>query len=482
MSENSNRRTWVKRFAVVFFTIMLLLTFFSNTIMNYSLPRVSTHEVSSDKIASKVRGSGMVESSGLKEVMVNESREITEVLVKVGDEVKEGDVLLRLKEGESTELVQAEKELALLKESYQNQILLNEIPADLVAKAEKGGVNYETASKELENLRKAKEEAGKKVENIQKQLQEVQKSVEESEIPSDNSDNKYDENNEDVFFEDEMTEGGISEDISNTANMKNNVINAIENRQIGELSSQLEQANKELTIATEAHAKYLENITTINDLKSQYEAIKESETALAKLKENVVGNEIKAEVSGIIMSVDVKKKDLTMPELPLITIQDTSKGYTVSINVTKEQASKVKKGDEAEISNSWYYDDVKAVLSNIKIDKNDPMKGRILVFDISGGVSDGEEISLSVGEKSRSYDYVVPNSAIKEDKNGKFILVIKEKSSPLGNRYIATRVGVEILSSDDSKTAVKGAIEGGEYVITTANKMVNVGDYVRLSD
>ena len=76
----------------------------------------------------------------------------------------------------------------------------------------------------------------------------------------------------------------------------------------------------------------------------------------------------------------------------------------------------------------------------------------------------------------------MPNSAIKEDKNGKFILVIKEKSSPLGNRYIATRVGVEILSSDDSKTAVKGAIEGGEYVITTANKMVNVGDYVRLSD
>lgn len=447
MKEKSNRRIWVKRVAIVFFTIMLLLTFFSNTIMNYSLPRVATQEIISDKISSKVRGSGVVESAGLKEIIITESREVTEVLVKTGDEVKAGDVLIKLKEGESTELASAEKELESLKAAYQNQILLNEISSDLVKKAESGGINYQTATNELSTLRTAKEQAEKKVETIQGQLEEAQKMVADSESQ--------------INYLEET---------------------AIENQQIAELTKQLEQANVELVKATEAHTKYLENITTVNDLKAQYEAIKESEAEIEKLKKNTVGDEIKADVSGIVMSVDVKKGDMTLAELPLITIQDTTKGYTLSFSVTKEQASKVKKGDEAEISNGWYYGDVKAVLSNIKVDPAEPSKGRILVFNITGDVEVGEEMSLSIGEKSRSYDYVVPNSAIREDKNGNFILVIKEKSSPLGNRYIATRVDVEIIASDDSKTAVKGAIEGGEYVITTANKMVNVGDYVRFAD
>lgn len=477
MNENSKRRTLVKCVTIVFFTVILLLTFFSNTIMNYSLPKVATYEITSDKISAKVRGSGVVESAGVKEVMIKESREVSEVLVKVGDEVKEGDVLIKLKEGESTDIILASKEVESLKASYQNQILISEISKDLVTKAENGGINYDTASKELENLRKSKEDAQKKVENIQKQLKDEQDKHEKENAKNDYSGNFFDGDLSEELFEDEMSVENILE--NNAITNENKVI---ENQEILELTKQLEQANKELADATEAHSKYLENITTINDLKSQYEAIKESEAELQKLKENVVGNEIKAEVSGIIMSVDVKKKDLTMPELPLVTIQDMTKGYTLSFSVPKEQASKVKKGDEAQVVDSWYYDDVKAVLSNIKIDKTEPLRNRILEFEITGGVNVGEELSLSIGEKSHSYDYVVPNSAIKEDKNGNFILVIKEKSSPLGNRYIATRVDVEIITSDDSKSAIKGEVEGGEYVITTANKMINIGDYVRFND
>ena len=44
IKENANprnRREWVKNIIIVFLLVMLLLTFFSNTIMNYSLPEVS---------------------------------------------------------------------------------------------------------------------------------------------------------------------------------------------------------------------------------------------------------------------------------------------------------------------------------------------------------------------------------------------------------------------------------------------------------
>ena len=41
----SRRKDTVKNLIIIFLTIMLLLTFFSNTIMNYSLPQVATQYV-----------------------------------------------------------------------------------------------------------------------------------------------------------------------------------------------------------------------------------------------------------------------------------------------------------------------------------------------------------------------------------------------------------------------------------------------------
>ena len=77
---------------------------------------------------------------------------------------------------------------------------------------------------------------------------------------------------------------------------------------------------------------------------------------------------------------------------------------------------------------------------------------------------------------------VVPNSAIRKDSNGSFVLVVTVKSSPLGNRYTATRVDVEVIASDDTSSAVTGALNQNDYVITTSSKPITSGDMVRLPD
>ena len=103
MNEKSGkRRDWVKNAAIVFLTIMLILTFFSNTIMNYSLPEVAIQYIQSGTITSKVRGTGTVQSSSLYNVKVAESRKVTSVEVKTGDTVQVGDVICYLDEMEST--------------------------------------------------------------------------------------------------------------------------------------------------------------------------------------------------------------------------------------------------------------------------------------------------------------------------------------------------------------------------------------------
>ena len=70
------KRDWIKNATIVFLIIMLLLTFFSNTIMNYSLPEVSAQYVNSGSIQAKVRGSGTVQAGDPYTVTAETSRKI----------------------------------------------------------------------------------------------------------------------------------------------------------------------------------------------------------------------------------------------------------------------------------------------------------------------------------------------------------------------------------------------------------------------
>ena len=99
----SKRREWVKNAAIIFLVIMLILTFFSNTIMNYSLPEVATQYVQSGSITAKVRGTGNVEATDPYHVIAKESRVIKSVAVTQGDIVEKDEKMRLIEEfGEET--------------------------------------------------------------------------------------------------------------------------------------------------------------------------------------------------------------------------------------------------------------------------------------------------------------------------------------------------------------------------------------------
>ena len=166
----------------------------------------------------------------------------------------------------------------------------------------------------------------------------------------------------------------------------------------------------------------------------------------------------------------------------LCTIQVPDLGYTMSFSVTNEQARRLKPGDSATVSNYYWGNQVVATLESIKADPKNPQTQKLLTFDVQGDVTPGAEITISVGQKSANYDVVVPNSAIRSDTNGSFVLAIESKNSPLGNRYIARRVEVKVLAEDDLNSAVTADLSYGDYVITTSNAPVKNGDMVRLAD
>ena len=263
-----------------------------------------------------------------------------------------------------------------------------------------------------------------------------------------------------------------------------------------DLNTQIAQATNSKTQAETQVANITEEITKLEteksdlvkaltaelNLSAQNAQIAQKEEEIERLKEKSVGSTITAPVAGTVASINLVAGESTKPEEVLAVIQPAGKGFTMSFSATTEQAKKLSVGDVAELQNAWYYDNVKATLASIKPDPDDPAQKKLLTFNVEGDVQAGQALSVSVGQRSSEYELVVPNSAIREDNNGKFILIVESKSSPLGNRYIATRVDVEVLASDDTHTAISAGLYGYEYVITTATKPVEAGKQVRLTD
>lgn len=110
--NDAKKKDWAKNAIIVFLIIMLLLTFFSNTITNYTLPRVTEKYMMEGYITSGIRKSGTVEAGEIYTVKAEESRMITSVAVEKEMHVNKGDPIYYLEDMESDELLKAEDELA----------------------------------------------------------------------------------------------------------------------------------------------------------------------------------------------------------------------------------------------------------------------------------------------------------------------------------------------------------------------------------
>ncbi|HIS98097.1 MAG TPA: hypothetical protein IAD42_08985, partial [Candidatus Scatomorpha pullistercoris] len=227
----------------------------------------------------------------------------------------------------------------------------------------------------------------------------------------------------------------------------------------------------------------------LSRMAKQIQTLKDKIAALSAGEQDengvVTGGQVVSEVNGVVKEINVSAGSNTDPNTAAITVEVPDRGYTVSMSVTNEQAQKVVIGDSAEISTGyWGGSDMQARLVGVRADTQNPQSGgKLLVFDVTGSdIESGTQASISIGQRSQNYETIVPNSALRSDSNGSFVLVVVAKSSPLGNRFVATRVDVTELAKDDVNTAVSGGISAYDMVLTTSTKPVEDGMLVRLPD
>lgn len=578
----TDRKDKIKNITIIFLLVMLILTFFSNTIMNYSLVEVSTQQVTSGQITSKVRGSGSVEASESYSVTIEETRKIATVNVKKDAEVATGDLLFTLEDTDSDELDAAKKSLNEAQAAYESAVLTagitvaerqsieagkgssltqkqNEIAAanqrvkDAQAavdaaqasvdkiKAQIDAVSNSTADTTTEE--KAVLDAEKKNSEAQDSLtsaesaytpvksaydtalaslQSAQADLEEAKATRDALNasssataadkqtaetavataqakvNTADSNFKTCQANLNKVQGTYDSAKSAATDSKNALSNANYNLSVKKLTgtntaeannlqaqlntatAALTDANTALTNATNDQKKVNDKISGEVTIASAYKTMTDLQEEVAKLQAKSIGTEITSPISGTVTDIAVTAGTTVNANDVMMTIQPENKAYVLQFSVTENQAKKVRVGDTAEILNNWYGNDVSAVVSAIRKDPQN-RSNSIIICEMKGDVSVGDSYTLSIGEQSSNYDTIVPTSAIREDSNGKFILIIESKSTPLGNRYYARRVDVDVITSDDTKSAVTGALEGYEYVITTTTKPIKENEQVRLA-
>ncbi|MBQ7334145.1 MAG: biotin/lipoyl-binding protein, partial [Clostridia bacterium] len=116
MTESTTkRRIWIRNVIILVLIALLLLTLFSNTILNHSLPEVAVQYPQYASIASRIRATGTVEANQSYNVTIEQSRAVESISVRVGQKVNKGDVLMTLETGDSKELDDARLALSNLR-------------------------------------------------------------------------------------------------------------------------------------------------------------------------------------------------------------------------------------------------------------------------------------------------------------------------------------------------------------------------------
>jgi chromosome segregation ATPase len=640
--ENSKRKDRIKNAAIIFLAVMLVLTLFSNTILNISLPQVAVVMPGYASISEQIRGSGAVEAAASTDIKSSEERNIGAVMVEVGDPVVKGQTLIVLSDDDESRIEELQIALDSLQNEYDKMVLATgkdysiaelEISQleDSLEKAQKQLADYPKIKAAYDAAVKAKEAAEDAVSELELEKEHLDETI--SDLAAGNYDfldkddiaklkaiqdeiNEYNEKKTKAderiaALEREIADNGgadlsgasaalqaardavyakqeeldaakmdkessdqeytdrihalnaelnelkaqvrIKEQDYNSAadklNTETGLKNSLKTENSGRTNLQIQldrrtqaltdlrveinrklrlkaqdieekiaDAKKVITDATEAEteakedmqgteeeleekvksAEYSLETAKINlslkqqedaaasgqsavDLKAKLAEIDRAKARLNAAKGEGSGSEIKSTADGIVTSVNAVSGQTTTPGQTLVSVALAERGYELSFSVSNDQARRVSVGVAAEVMYLWNRE-ASAKLARITNDPSDPNNKKLLTFSINGDVSIGDNLQLSVGERSSEYSSVIPSSAIREDNNGKFVLVCAQKSTPFGSRYTAERVPVNVISTNGQQSAIDGSVENGVWIITTSTKPISEGTQVRLKN
>lgn len=591
--DRKRRKRIIRNIGVAFLAVMLVLTFFSNTIMNWSLVEVETGKVESGAITTEIRDTVPVETISTYQVSLPQSRKIESIHIALGDEVKEGDLLFTLGETDESDALEAlENELSQLRLEYQTALLEEPLPSYITdnaeiavlqksldqAKAERkalGETNLTLteAQTKLNDAQNKLSQQTASADKIKSQLSQIETNditypgireeviaLQEANYLLSQSQNAYDRETatlggqgypellqaietvqqeiewmasddpalaqaqarlfdlqtkrdalaptytaleraksaadlaEAALERKKQTENEkmLSQYDSACANVEEAARNAKKAEDEFNTVKRIKDAEGAVTAAQNAlNAKILslqvqqetdqkeqgKKRLRLDDLAAQ---ISKKESELDEMRQTLIGGEVRAKCGGIVSSMSAQVETLALKDEVLAEISVVDVGFEAVIRVEEKLSAQVTVGMKAQCSMDGRGGELTAEVISIRADVEGRTGQKLVVLKLQGDVAIGRYVTVTLPLSSQNFDTIVPKSALFADDTGYFLLLLKAKGSPLGNRYYVEKASVDIVAQNSSMAAVEGDVGYGDEIVIRASGILNGGDFVRL--
>jgi HlyD family secretion protein len=421
MSSTENtvnlRKKIIGKAILIFFAVMLLLTFFSNTINNFSLPKVTYETPSRGSIIKEISSEGSVQAQKVLDAYTQTNMQVLSLNVKTGDAVQKGQEIMTLDISSiqsqlEDESARCEQKKLSLKKLQQNSAA-NLLSCDRTVENSKNALN--SAKVNYDNIKALYTAGGDTESNLK------------------NAENNLQIAQMDYTLAKNARDKSINDSENDIKSLRYDI--EIEDRKILQLQEQLKLAS--VTAPADG---------VIIELNFQEGSMANSSAPLYKLSDTSKGFEFKTSVDYDLSSYLVKG-DAASVSIDSFAGR-TLEGKVIEITDTPQQRG-IKKDVYIEIS--------------------------------SEGLSGGESGSVDIKKNTGSYNALVSNSAVGQDNSGYFVYTVTESKGPLGNEYYAKKAYMTIGESDDLKTAVTNGLNGMDKVIDYSDKPLSDGTRIMLT-
>ncbi len=424
----------------VFLGGMWLCTVISKSIYASKLPIVSTESIESKYVEHIVNVDGIVVAGEKNPVTALAGLRVEKLMVQVGDQVEEGDVLFTIDMADLASIME-EKQTAIAKIQKQVDTIL--------------------ANEELERQKKALEE--------QRAREDYDALARREDTLVGRAADAYSR------LEDEMGEEGDG------------------NMDGGSVEDALQQA-----AYAEADAKWQRD-TAIRDAGRRVEDILTPENEDAALEVNQMeladlssdlslyqeiknGNgEIKAGRGGMVTDIYITTGGRTSDSAVML-LADDSVPCQFKTTLTQEQKKYVGLNDTVSLKLDGSSREKEAVIDYLAESSTAPGSYDVYINLPEGTGVPGMSGTMSHTETGEKHSCCVTPAAVNTVDNRSFVYVVKEREGILGMEYYVEQLSVKIADQNDSWVALDAALDKEDMILNSSTQEVKNGTIVRLSE
>jgi HlyD family secretion protein len=170
IDSRSGKKRTVRNVMIAFIVMMIALTLFSTTLLQFTLPQVTLEEPAPGALSHYVSGTGTITAAEVSDLYADSETHwpVDQVNVKVRDQVKAGDTLVTFNTGDGKDALADEKA-----RYRQQQLGLDKLRDDYITAQQNGDeAQTRTLSRDIESARLDMQIQQRKIDKLQQQLKQ----------------------------------------------------------------------------------------------------------------------------------------------------------------------------------------------------------------------------------------------------------------------------------------------------------------------